>query len=144
MTAKQYLQSYRRLRGHYNAIVEEYLAAENDMITLKSPKFGDRTMSSAKNDPIGDIVCRLEDKKAKIGIWMVESSTKMMMIESQVREMNSINPDYYVILSLRYLLDKDWRFICEKICMSRAQANVVHGMALKEFDAIYGSTYHDL
>lgn len=141
MTAKQYLQSYRRIKGNYSAVLEEYKSVEADIISLKSPSLGDRVQTPAKNDPIGDIVCKLEDKKAKIGLWMVEYNSKLMVIENQIREMNKIDNDYYVILSLRYLLYKDWKFICDKLNLSRSQANVIHGKALQEFDSIYGSFY---
>ena len=86
MTTKQYLTSYRSMKGIYNAIIEEYKSVESDIVSLKSPSLGDRIQSSPKNDPIGEIVCRLEDKRGKIGLKMVEYNAKLMLIENQDRK----------------------------------------------------------
>jgi hypothetical protein len=38
---------------------------------------------------------------------------------------------------------KDWKFICKSLNVSRAQANVIHGRALQEFEKKYAETYLD-
>ena len=141
MTAKQYLQSYRRIEGQYLAAIEEYQSVENDMITLKSPNFDERVQTSAKSDPIGDIVIKLEDQKGKIGMQIVNYRSQMLLIRNQISDMDKIDEDFCVILLLRYVLNKDWKFVCSSLNLSRAQANIVHGKALLEFDRIYGQNY---
>ena len=141
MTAKQYLQSYRRIEGQYLAAIEEYKAVENDMITLKSPNFDERVQTSAKSDPIGDIVIKLEDQKGKIGMQIVNYRSQMLLIRNQISDIGKIDNDFCVILLLRYVLNKDWKFVCSSLNLSRAQANIVHGKALLEFDRIYGQNY---
>lgn len=141
MTAKQYLSSYKRIEGKYKTAVEEYRMIENEMVSLKSPSFEERVQSSAKNDPIGEIVIKLEDKKAKIGLSMLKYRGQMITMRSQMAEMEKVDSDYHLILILRYILYKDWKFICNSLNVSRAQANVIHGRALLEFDRIFGEKY---
>ena len=141
MTAKQYLQNYRRIEGKYNAALEEYKSVEQDVISLKSPGFDERVQSSMKNDPIGDIVIRLEDQRGKIGLQIVNYRAQMLVIHEQITATKKADEDYCVILLLRYVLYKDWKFICKSINVSRAQANILHGKALQEFDRIFAGKY---
>ena len=141
MTAKQYLQSYKRLKRRYVAMVEQIKSIENEMISLRSPILGERVQSSPKKDPIGEMVCALEREKGTLGIRLTECKSKMMVIQSQIEEMDKMDNDYYIVLLFRYVFDKDWRFICDNLHLSRAQANVVHGRALQEFDSKFGTIY---
>lgn len=144
MTAKQYLQDYRRIEGKYKTAVEEYRSVESDMVSLKSPNLdGDRVQSMPKNDPIGEIVVNLENERAKIGIKMVKLRSQMLMVRNQISAMEQVNNDYCLILMLRYVLYKDWKFVCNSLNLSRAQANVVHGKALQEFDREFSQIYCD-
>lgn len=141
MTTKQYLQNYRVLEGNYKTALEEYKSVENDMISLRSPSLGDRVQNSPQNDPIGEIVINLERQKAKIGMKIVKYRSRMLTVRGQISDLEKVNNDYYVILLLRYVLYKDWKFVCNSLNMSRTQANVVHGKALQEFDKIHGQNY---
>jgi len=143
MTAKQYLQSYRQIERRYNAVVEEIKSIDSEMISLKSPSFDERVQTSPKKDPIGDMVCNLEREKGKLGMRMTEYRAKMIVIKRQVAEIDELNNDYYIILLFRYILFKDWKCICDKLRLSRAQANVLHGRALVEFDNKFGSIYSE-
>lgn len=141
MTAKQYLQKYRYIEGNYNAALEEYKSVEQDMITLKSPNFEEYIPSGAKNDPIGDMVIKLEQQRANIGMKIVKYRSQMLVIRTQISEMEPINNDFCLILLMRYVLHKDWKFVCNNLNVSRAQANIVHGKALTEFDKKFGGKY---
>ena len=143
MTAKQYLSNYKRIEGRYKTAIEEYRMIENDMVSLKSPSFEERVQTSSKNDPIGDIVIKLEMKKGKIGLDIVKYRTQMITIRNQIDEIENIDNEYHLILVLRYILNKDWKFICDSMSVSRAQANKVHGKALVEFDKIFGEKYKE-
>jgi hypothetical protein len=63
------------------------------------------------------------------------------MIRNQLAELETVTEEYYTILMLRYILDEDWKSICQSLCMSRTQANRVHGLALAEFDKRFGESY---
>lgn len=143
MTAKQYLQSYRKLEGDYKVSMTEYRSVEDDMISIKSPSLGDKVQSSPKNDPIGEIVINMEKRKAIIGRRMVMIQSRMATIRNQVCSMEDVDNDYYTILMLRYILYKEWKFICSTLHVSRTQANCLHGRALQEFDAKYGENYNN-
>lgn len=144
MTAKQYLQSYRRIEGKYKAAVEEYRSVESDMVSLKSPNLdGDRVQTPPKNDPIGEMVVNLENERAKIGMKIVKLRSQMMVLRNQISEMESIDNDFCSILLMRYVLYKDWKFVCHNLNLSRTQANSVHGKALVEFDKKFGEEYCD-
>lgn len=137
MTAKEYLLGYREIESRYKIMLESYKNVESQMIDLKSPGFGERVKVSAKNDPIGNIVCELEDEKAKIGMKIIELKAKMLIMKNQINSMSDIDNDYYAILLLRYIMYKDWRFICGSLSVSRTQANRLHGLALQEFGKKY-------
>lgn len=141
MTAKQYLSNYKRIEGKYKTALEDYRNIENEMVSIKSPSFEERVQSSAKNDPIGEIVVKLETEKGKIGMDIVKFRTQMINIRNQIEAMDKVDNDYYVILLLKYVLYKDWKFICDSMSVSRTQANRVHGLALKEFDRIFSENY---
>lgn len=142
MTAKQYLMLYRELEGKYNTTLEEYKSLEADMISLNSPSFGDRVQSSPKNDPIGEMVCRIESQKGVIGLKMLSYSNQMFLIRNQIHEIGKVKEEYGTILIMRYVIHKDWRFICDKLYMSRAQANIIHNKALQEFDKHFGANFN--
>lgn len=141
MTAKQYLQSYKRLEKRYNAVIEEIKSIENEMVSLRSPNFDERVQTSPKKDPIGEMVCALEKEKGKLAMKMMEYKTKMIVIRNQVAEMDDVNMEYYLILLFRYILSKDWQFICDNLHVSRTQANRLNGQALTEFDAKFNHLY---
>ena len=144
MTAKQYLSEYRRIEGRYRAAVEEYRSVEADMVSLRSPNLdGDRVQTMPKNDPIGEIVIKMEDERAKIGMRMVKLRSQLLMIRNQIADLDKIDNDYSAILTLRYVLYKDWKFVCNSLNVSRTQANVLHGRALSEFDSIFGENFHN-
>ena len=141
MTAKQYLSNYKRIEGKYKTALEDYRNIENEMVSIKSPSFEERVQTSTKNDPIGEIVVKLETEKGKIGMDIVKFRTQMINIRNQIEAMDKVDNDYYVILLLKYVLYKDWKFICDSMSVSRTQANRVHGLALKEFDRIFSENY---
>lgn len=144
MTAKQYLQNYRKLECDYKVALEEYRQVENDMISIKSPSFGDdKVQTSPKNDPIGEMVCNIEKRKAIIGVRMTTIQSKMTLIRNQVLSLEETDNDYYTILMMRYILYKEWKFICSTLHVSRTQANFLHGRALQEFDNKYSETLKD-
>jgi hypothetical protein len=143
MTAKQYLQHYRSIEGRYKAAVEDYKNVENEMISLKSPSFGDKVQTSPQNDPIGEIVISLEKQKVRVGINIVKYRSQMLTVRKQITELENVDNDFCVILLLRYVMYKDWKFICKSLNVSRAQANVIHGRALQEFEKKYAETYLD-
>lgn len=138
MTAKQYLQSYRWLETKYNVALEEYKGVESDYITLKSPSFDDRVQTSPINDPIGELVIRLESQKGKIALEMLACKSRMAVMRNQIAEMGD---EFYMLLTLRYICCHDWKSICEKMAISRTQANRLHGIALLEFERRYGANF---
>jgi len=141
MTAKQYLQSYQTIHRNYQAIAEHLKSIDIEMISIKSPSFDDRVQTSPVKDPIGEQVIRLEQKKGRLGVELTSYGIKLTLIENQIKEMAEINNDYYVILFFRYVLSKDWQFICDRLHISRSHANVLHGHALLEFDKKFGNIF---
>lgn len=143
MTAKQYLQSYQRLERRYNASIEQIRTLETEMVSLRSPSFDERVQTSPQKDPIGEMVCNLEREKARLTMKMTECKSKMTIIKNQISELESANNDYCVILLFRYILFKDWKYICKNLHLSRSQANVIHGRALMEFDNKFNHFYSE-
>jgi len=141
MTAKQYLQLYKKYENRYFILAEQIKALENEITSLKSPNFDERVQTSPKKDPIGEMVCNLEKEKAKLSLKMTECTSNKLIIKNQVNYFEEINDDYYTVLLLRYILYKDWKFICDKLSLSRTQANVIHGRALQDFDLKFKEYY---
>jgi hypothetical protein len=144
MTAKQYLQSYKDIERRYNTVIEEIKEIEGNIISLRSPSFEDEIKGTPKNDPIGELVISMEEEKGKLAIKLMYYKAKMQLIKSQIVEMESVNSNYYTILILRYVMGKDWDFICKNLVYSRTQANRIHCQALQEFDLKYGKIYKNM
>lgn len=143
MTAKQYLQNYKRIERNYKLVIESIKSIEKEMICLKSPSFEENFRKSAKNDPIGDMVISLDREKGRLSMKLIEYRGKMSLIKTQIDCMEQTDNDYYVILLFRYVLYKDWKYICDNLNLSRAQANVIHGRALRSFDEKFGKIYNE-
>ncbi len=141
MTVKQYLQSYQKIERWYNMTVEQIKSIENDIISIKSPGFDERVACSPKNDPVGNLVCELESEKGRLAMNLVNYRSQLLLIKNQIMSFMETSEEYSAILLFKYVLHKDWKFICDNLKYSRSQANVVHGKALQEFDQKYKKTY---
>ena len=137
MTAKEYLNDYKRIKRQRHIYMQTLSEVENDIISIGGVNYGDKVNSSPKNDPIGNVVIELTNKKAKLGLDIAALRAKELIIENQIAKMKNINTKYYEILVYRYMFSYDWRSICEIIGYGRSQANEVHGRALQKFEEIF-------
>lgn len=134
MTAKEYLQSYKRMKEQRQIYFEMLANVDAELITLQSQNFSQEVKGCPKNDPIGEIVVELISQKEELANKIADIRAKEIVIEHQLASMSEIDDEFYKILTYRYMLYNDWKTICDKMSVSRTQANRIHGKALAEFD----------
>ncbi len=133
MTAKEYLQEYQSLRMQRQAYTKMLETFEQDAISIGGINYEEKVQKSPTNDPIGNMVIQLIQKKSQIGLKIAGIRAKEIIVENQILRMADINPEYCEIIIARYMNNYDWKTICACLGCSRAHANVLHGMALKAF-----------
>lgn len=84
MTAKEYLNEYKRIKRQRHIYMQMLSEIENDIISIGGSDYGDKVRSSPKNDPIGNVVIELTNKKAKLGIDIAALRAKELIIENQI------------------------------------------------------------
>lgn len=133
MTAKEYLQEYQSMRMQRQAYAKMLETIDQDIISIGGVDYGDKVQSSPTNDPIGNVVISLIQRKTQIGLKMAGIRAKEIVVENQIIKLADTNPEYCEIIIARYMNNYDWRTICNVMNCSRAQANIIHGKALKAF-----------
>lgn len=141
MTAKEYLMTYQHLQ-HKKRTYEHILGnVEDEYISLGGVKYGDKVLSSPKNDPIGNIVISISQRKAQIGLKITQIRAQQLVIENQILAMAEIKPEYCNILACRYIKGYAWKEAMEEMHYKRTQLNKIEHDALEKFDEMFGMTY---
>lgn len=137
MTPKEYLlefQTIRHKRQNYSKMIANI---EDECISIGGINYGDKVQSSPQNDPIGNIVIGLINKKASLGLKVAQLRAQELVVENQILAMNEVKPEYSEIIFYRYVSDYGWKAICEAMNVSRTQVNRIHGEALKKMDELF-------
>ena len=137
MTAKEYLEDYKRIVKRRKMLIKQIEDIDSDIISIGGINYGDKVKNSPKNDPIGEIVIQLVNKKARIGLNIVALQAKEVVYANQIAQMQENNEAYYEVLVYRYMFGLEWKEICDAMKKSRSRINVLHGEALKEFDLLF-------
>ena len=137
MTAKEYLEEYRSLVRKRKLITKRIEDIDNEIISIGGVNYGDKVKSSPKNDPIGEVVIQLVNKKASLGLSIIGIKAKEAIYEKQIMKMQETDEKYFEILVYRYMFGYDWKEICDTMQKGRSQVNVFHGEALKIFDEMW-------
>lgn len=137
MTAKEYLEDYRSLVRKRKLIAKRIEDIDNEIISIGGVNYGDKVKSSPKNDPIGEVVIQLTNKKASLGLTIMGIKAKEAIYERQIMKMQETEEKYFEILVYRYMFGYEWKEICDTMQKCRSQVNVFHGEALKIFDEMW-------
>lgn len=137
MQVKEYLQRYRNIVSKRKALTKRLAEVDKEIISIGGIDYSDKIQNSPKNDPIGEIVIQLTDKKAGIGLQILELQAKESIYENQIMKMAEIDQSYFEILVYRYMFCYDWREVSEAMHYGRTQINNIHGKALKLFDEMF-------
>lgn len=142
MTAKQYLQKYRKYMSDivfYETLKE---SAIKDISSLKSPGFEERVKSSPKNDPVGNLVVELEKNIAKYNMEILNCRSNIAVMTNQINRIKEIDEDYHKLLVYRYIMGLDWDSIAAKMFMGVSTAQHLHSPALATFHNNFHETYN--
>lgn len=137
MTPKEYLQGFQKIR-HQRQVYSKMIAnIDEDCISIGGIDYKDKVKTSPQNDPIGNTVIALINKKASLGLKVAQLRAQELVVENQILKMGEINPEYSELIFLRYVNDFGWKAICEATNISRTQVNRLHGEALKKMDELF-------
>lgn len=134
INAKDFLSNYARLEQEKRFYISILSNIDDELITIGGTSYGDRVQSSPKNDPIGEIVVQLEDRKAKMGLKLTEIRAQQLVIENLIASISAENNKWYMLLAYKYLMGASWREICSQLKVSRTEANRMHSKALEYFE----------
>lgn len=127
MTAKEYLNRYRRINAEIDCKLEE-IAHYRSMATRLSPTaMFDR--NGNVSDKVGRSVAKIVDLETEIDREvdeLVETRRDMMQMISRLD-----NADMQLILELRYIAMFSWSQIAEKMHWSTEKIFKLHGKSLK-------------
>lgn len=137
MTPKDYLTEFSYIRHKRKVYTEMIASIEEECISIGGVNYGDKVQSSPKNDPIGNIVIGLINKKASLGLKVAQLRAQELIVENQILALNEINPHFSEIIFYRYVSEYGWKAICEAMNISRTQVNRLHGEALKKMDEMF-------
>lgn len=139
LETKQYLGQISRLdRMIKNKMTE--LSQYRDLIYgLSAVVNEERVQTSPDFDKMSGKVDKILKMESKIDNLIDEYVDKKNLIISQIDSME--NETYYEILFARYIEKKTFEKIADEMMYSWRQIIRLHGLALKEFEKIYGKTY---
>ena len=132
MTAKEYLSQAYRLDKRIDSKLEQ-LSDLRDTTTKATAVMNDTPVSHTRN------VHSLQDTIAKIVDMEHELDRDIDALVDLKRDMTQLikavqNPQYQLILEMRYLTYKSWREIAEALELDDRYVYKLHGLALREFE----------
>ena len=132
MTAKEYLSQAYRLDRRIESKLDQ-LSALRDTATKATAVMNNIVVSHTRN------VFSLQDTIAKIIDMEDELNRDIDELVDLKREIAQLikavmNPQYQLILEMRYLSYKNWRDIAEALELEDRYVFKLHGLALKEFE----------
>lgn len=135
MTAKQYLQEYRRCKVRIRKLREQIRELNDLMDGLNSPQMdGDRVQSSHNPDAIGENVAKKSDLVEALELEIFVAIEVMNKIEGTIDRIQNV--DYQMVLQKRYIGLETWEDIAEEMHYSGRWVLVLHGRALQEVEKL--------
>lgn len=134
MTAKEYLHQYGQLKREVLRLIDERQRWV-DLATKITPTYSDAPkggQSSAGKIPAA--VERIAEQEEKIDAKIAELTKLQGEIEKLLNEVK--NPDYRLLLELRYLQGLTWEQIAERMHYSWRHIVRLHGKALLQMQNV--------
>ena len=139
MDTKQYLGQISRLDRMIKNKMTELSQYKDLAYGLSAITNEERIQSSPDFDKMTGKVAKIIEMERKIDSLIDDYVDKKNVIVSQIDSME--NETYYEILFARYIEKKTFEKIADEMMYSWRQIIRLHGLALKEFEKIYGKTY---
>ena len=142
MTTKQYLSQIGRYERMIDDKLTELYRLRQIASSISISVSDDKIMSSGSQDKMGDAVAKIVDLEKSVGDTITKYTETRQKIIMQIDNMPDIN--VYSVLFNRYVANKSFEKIADSIGYSVRQTIRIHGIALQEFEKIYGSEYLSL
>lgn len=136
--AKEYLQQVRKVKSRINDLKEEIETMKELAVSIGAISQGEKVMSSASQDKMADIICKIEDRVAELKTNMTEYIQLRAEVMATISKVD--NDDYQQILYKRYCQMKKWEEIALEMSYSWRWVIKLHGRALEEVDKIIKSS----
>lgn len=137
-TTKEYLNQIQRLdRMIENKLSEKY-ALKTMVLKVSASTEGERVQTSGEKDRLGDSVAKIVDLEREIDMLIDTLIDKKAYISGQIE---SLELDYYNVLTKRYVNYDTFDSIAQKTGWSIRKVFSVHGRALQEFEKRFGKYY---
>ena len=142
MTTKQYLSQIGRYERMIDDKLTELYRLRQIASSISISVSDDKIMSSGSQDKMGDAVAKIVDLEKSVEDTITKYTETRQKIIMQIDNIPDINA--YSVLFNRYVANKSFEKIADSIGYSVRQTIRVHGIALQEFEKIYGSEYLSL
>lgn len=142
MTTKQYLSQIGRYERMIDDKLTELYRLRQIASSISISVSDDKIMSSGSQDKMGDAVAKIVDLEKSVEDTITKYTETRQKIIMQIDNIPDINA--YSVLFNRYVANKSFEKIADSIGYSVRQTIRIHGIALQEFEKIYGSEYLSL
>lgn len=142
MTTKQYLSQIGRYERMIDDKLTELYRLRQIASSISISVSDDKIMSSGSQDKMGDAVAKIVDLEKSVEDTITKYTETRQKIIMQIDNIPDINA--YSVLFNRYVANKSFEKIADRIGYSVRQTIRIHGIALREFEKIYGSEYLSL
>ena len=139
MTTKQYLSQIGRYERMIDDKLTELYRLRQIASSISISVSDDKIMSSGSQDKMGDAVAKIVDLEKSVEDTITKYTETRQKIIMQIDNIPDINA--YSVLFNRYVANKSFEKIADSIGYSVRQTIRIHGIALQEFEKIYGSEY---
>ncbi len=142
MTAKEYLSQAYRLDNRIDSKFEQ-LSALKDTAAKAVAVMSDTSVSHTRNvRSQQDTLCKIVDMERELDRDIDALVDLKRDITQLIKAVG--NPQYQLILEMRYLTYKSWQEIVEILELDDRYVYKLHGLAIKEFEKVFqqGSKRH--
>ena len=134
MRAKKYLRQVRRIDDLVKAKFEQIEILRSISTKITTDLSADRVQGSHNPDKMSGLVAKIVDLENEITNDINELLSLQREVTNKINSMS--NPEYRLLLSLRYLDFKTWEQIAVDLGCSYQWAHVLHARALREFEKV--------
>ncbi len=134
MNAKQYLRRVKRLNDLIEAKFKQIRVLRDISVQITTDLSKDKIQTPNSNDKISQLVAKIVDLEKEL----TSDINRLINLQREVtNKINSLDdPEYRLILTMRYLNFETWEQIAVDLGCSYQWAHVLHGRALREFEKV--------
>ena len=132
MTAKEYLAQAFRLDQRINSKLEQVSRLRNMAMKATSSFQAERISGTKQHSPMESSLVKVIDLEYEIN----DDIDRLVDLKREIIEVvNSIQqPEYQLVLEMRYLSFMTWEEIADRMCYSWRNVHYVHGKALQRIE----------